>query len=156
MAEYELIDPRALAQTLHEMLEENVEHNEGVMRDDIRHAAKLAEDELHTASPKLTGHHAEGWRTYFDQRISRGIVAQATVAATVKPSLTHLLEFGHIVVARGKQKKSKKRKKKDQDPRHSDSHRSVGLGGRTKAFYYIRDAYNTGARYLEGVKVDNP
>ena len=133
MAEYELIDPRALAQTLHEMLEENVEHNEGVMRDDIRHAAKLAEDELHTASPKLTGHHAEGWRTYFDQRISRGIVAQATVAATVKPSLTHLLEFGHRIVI-GKR----------------------DTGRRTRAFYYIQHAYNTGARYLEGVKVDNP
>lgn len=59
----------------------------------VEDAARACARELRATSPKLTGKYAAGW-TASVSRDALGSVT-ATVHNDAKPSLTHLLEFGH-------------------------------------------------------------
>lgn len=83
-----------------------------------RAAAKAAEQMLRQTSPKRTGKYARGWKAKFVET-SRGF--SALVANETKPSLTHLLEKGHM----------------------------TRKGGRTKALPHILPAYEKAKRLME-------
>ena len=59
----------------------------------VEAAARACASELRGTSPELTGEYAAGW-TASVERDALGSVT-ATVHNDAKPSLTHLLEFGH-------------------------------------------------------------
>ena len=132
-SDYEVIQPKDLASTLHAIMQDNLETNEGVAVENLKEAGDAAVNFLRANSPKLEGHYAEGWTAYFSDNFKRGNAAQVVVATKIKPSLTHLLEFGHVLVYFG--------------------HKT---GRRVRAIPHIAPAYKVGAAVLERAKVDNP
>ena len=72
-----------------------------VLEDSVEETAKIAEKKLHVAGKfKGRGKFKKGWKTKIDKS---GRHIEAHVYNAKLPSLTHLLEFGHVIV-RGKRK----------------------------------------------------
>lgn len=138
-----------LAQAVHDLVAQNIEENEAVMREDVKRAGDAAVKYLRNNAPydpkalvkrgknkgkkkKRLKHYRSGWTSYFSNRLLFTHMVTATVATKVEPSLTHLLEFGHAMFVHG----------------HD-------TGRRVPAYPHIRIAYDIGKKVLEAAKVDN-
>ena len=63
------------------------------LRSDLQYAGEFATNEVHRLSPSASGKYAGGWDYTFKARKGELTVV---VGNTSKPSLTHLLEKGHM------------------------------------------------------------
>lgn len=127
-----------------EIVKENMDDNVKEMQKEVKSAARRSRNKLrsykgHTITGVLrpmgfsTGQYAAGWEAYFHgAELSYGHF-EAVVANKSKPTLTHLLENGHVKYIFGR-----------------------GPLGRVKAYKHIEPAYEYGARRLKGATVDNP
>lgn len=96
MATNKTIDPAELEQELTAIL---TEFKAGVDKNSeraVRKVGKETAEELKTTSPRRNTsevHYADGWKSRVEKDGYGGTVSR--VYNTTKPSLTHLLEFGH-------------------------------------------------------------
>lgn len=58
----------------------------------VRKGANECRNSLKKGSPKDSGRYAEGWKSKLTSRFG---TTEATIYNATKPTLTHLLEFGH-------------------------------------------------------------
>lgn len=146
-----VVAPDNFAEAVHKMIEDNIEANEVVMREDVKRAGKVAAEWLRKNAPydsaakikskknvnrgqrkKEGTHYRDGWTSYFSDKMAFLHLCTATVATKHEPNLTHLLEFGHEMFIHG----------------HD-------TGKRVPAYPHISKAYDIGKKVLESAKVDN-
>lgn len=124
--------------TLMEMCQEHVTRTEDQLDADVRKAGRLTRDKLRdrrgeyvlgNLSPvgHSSGAYAKGWTDYHYRPVDGHV--KVTVANASRPSLTHLLENGHMLFIFGRP-----------------------TGRRTKGDKHIAKAYEAGAAYLRGLK----
>lgn len=104
---------------------EVVKHDRAQLRKDVRKAAKVTEQQLHSTSPRRTGRYAAGWTTGVTEDADGHV--SASVHNATDWQLTHLLEKGHEQFFMG----------------HDMGHRYPG-------HKHIEPAYEAGADYLKG------
>ncbi len=96
MASSTTISPDQLESALETILEDFTDDAEKDIERAVRRVGKETAAELKRTSPRRNGsevHYADGWRSTVERDGYGGTVAH--VHNTTKPSLTHLLEFGH-------------------------------------------------------------
>lgn len=80
------------------ILEEASSDVKEAVQESAEEAAKVTKAELRKTGPKQSGDYNKGWAVKKDRKAKSAIIYNAK-----KPSLTHLLEKGHVVVnAKGK------------------------------------------------------
>lgn len=89
-----------LASAVNEVLEEYGKEIETTIAKVIPDVARDTARQLNTSSPSLTGEYASGW-TETQTESSLGKVT-VNVYNEKKPTLTHLLEYGHALVRGGR------------------------------------------------------
>ena len=89
-----------LASAVNEVLEEYGKEIETTVAKIIPDVARDTARQLNTTSPSLTGEYASGW-TETKTESSLGKVT-VNVYNEKKPTLTHLLEYGHALVRGGR------------------------------------------------------
>lgn len=145
-----------------ELVEENIEFNNETMLQNIFDAAKATKHQLAIRQGEWVGrhkvghdrmYHRKGWKIYRENWYGvrnaekKPGIRTAVVATKIEPQLTHLLEFGHRIVIGWR------------DSLNTDGVNFGGswdYGGRTRAFHYLQEAFETGKRKLLGARVDNP
>lgn len=99
MADFSAVSIDGLGDAVTVMVAEHIDMTKDEIRKNVRKAGKAGAEALREASPKLTGEYASGW-TY--RTTDEGLDAiSSTVYNTTKPTLSHLLEFGHGLVYYG-------------------------------------------------------
>ena len=163
MADARIIIVQDFKNAVSEIVEQNIEFNNETMLENIREAANLTRHKLAVRNGEWVGRHKvghdrmfhrKGWKIYRENWYGvRGAekkpgIRSAVVATKIEPSLTHLLEFGHRIVVgwRGSLNTDGVNMGGDW----------ISVGGRTRAFHYMRDAFEAGKNKLLGAKVDNP
>lgn len=66
------------------------------VRENVLRVAKEMADELKATSPKRTGKYAKGWKSKVTK--DKEFEFEASVYNAKEPGLTHLLEFGHVIM----------------------------------------------------------
>lgn len=102
-----------------------IKQDKAQLRKDVRKAAKVTEQQLHSTSPRRTGRYAAGWTTSVTEDADGHV--SASVHNSTDWQLTHLLEKGHEQFFMG----------------HDMGHRYPGRK-------HIEPAYEAGADYLKG------
>lgn len=102
-----------------------IKQDQAQLKKDVRKAAKVTEQQLHSTSPRRTGRYAAGWTTSVTEDADGHI--KASVHNATDWQLTHLLEKGHEQFFMG----------------HDMGHRYPGVK-------HIEPAYEAGADYLKG------
>lgn len=102
-----------------------IKQDKAQLKKDVRKAAKVTEQQLHSTSPRRTGRYAAGWTTSVTEDTDGHI--KASVHNSTDWQLTHLLEKGHEQFFMG------------QD-----------MGHRYPGHKHIEPAYEAGADYLKG------
>ncbi len=96
MASSFTIKPEQLEETFSMILDDFKKEVDKDSEKAVRKVGKETAEELKTTSPKRGGdgrHYADGWKSRVEKDGYGGTVSR--VYNTTKPSLTHLLEFGH-------------------------------------------------------------
>lgn len=129
--------------TVYSIVRENVDTNSEAMKSNIQRAARKSRDMLRryrgmyrrgSLAPKgSTGAYAAGWTAYFHSAELGEGHFKAVVANKAKPSITHLVEDGHVKYIFGR-----------------------GPLGRVAPHPHIEPAWEVGAEMLRGETVDNP
>ena len=76
-----------------EILDNHKETIDALNKKNVSKVGRDVAQNLQNTSPADTGDYARGWKSYVEDDSYGGTVA--VVAQSKKPSLTHLLEFGH-------------------------------------------------------------
>lgn len=168
MPNSKIVTETHFADGLVELVEENIEFNNETMLENIYEAAKASKHKLATRKGSWIGRnkvghdrmfHRKGWKIYRENWYGQRNVSKtparrtAVIASKIEPSLTHLIEFGHVIVMPWLD-----------DPwtgaspilKRADQYTGESSAARTQAFYYIAEAYLVGKSKLMGDKVDNP
>lgn len=82
-----------LGEVVQEILEEYGSEVEGIVAKSLPEVAEKTVNLLHSSSPKHTGKYAEGWT--YETTMNKLGRETVIVYNEKKPTLTHLLEFGH-------------------------------------------------------------
>ncbi len=137
-----VIEADKLSYSVYETVKRTIDDNIDTCEDNLLKAARTSKRRLASYDGSWigwddlgfsTGIHAAGWDVYRHRRLKDQGLLMAVVATRYKPSLTHLLEFGHDFVMGGK------------------------VYGRAKATHYIMEAFKAGRdKLLETCNVDNP
>ena len=157
-----------LSKAVQEFVEEQIEFNVETLQANILEAAKISKHQLAIRKGEWVGRnrvghdrmfHRKGWKIYRENWYKvrnawkKNGVHSAVIASAIEPSLTHLLEFGHVIVMPWLD-----------DPwsgngpflRTNDPYTGESGHGRTRAFYYIAAAFYAGKTKLLEANVDNP
>lgn len=111
MSEYLRIRPNELAEAIYESVQETVEEDYEVLGKVVRKAAGAAKKSLSKYHGTWIGFdpvghdrgiYRKGWKVYNHRRSLKSGFVSATVANKNEPSLTHLIEFGHRIVMKGR------------------------------------------------------
>lgn len=102
-----------------------IKQDKAQLKKDVREAAKVTEQQLHSTSPRRTGRYAAGWTTSVTEDADGHI--KASVHNATDWQLTHLLEKGHEQFFMG-----------------------LDMGHRYPGVKHIEPAYEAGADYLKG------
>lgn len=102
-----------------------IKQDKAQLKKDVRKAAKVTEQQLHSTSPRRTGRYAAGWTTSVTEDSDGHI--KASVHNSTDWQLTHLLEKGHEQFFMGND-----------------------MGHRYPGRKHIEPAYEAGADYLKG------
>ena len=82
-----------------EMARECADENKRALKANVKAAGEATVKELQATSPVLSGTYKSGWVN--SMRVAGDGHVSSHVHNTTKPSLTHLLEFGHVKVLWG-------------------------------------------------------
>lgn len=118
-----------LEAALGEVLDEFAKDEREALFKGVREAAKVAKRDVTQLSPRgYSGDYAQGWA--IKTKKGRDTI-EATVYNRTKPSLTYLLEKGHVIVNK-----------------YGPQNKRDGGGNRTKAIPHISTARERAAEYI--------
>lgn len=83
----------SLASAIAYIMREYGEEVDEALRSDLQYAGEFAANRARELSPKASGEYSTGWDYTFSGKKGE---LKVTVGNTTKPSLTHLLEKGHM------------------------------------------------------------
>lgn len=99
MPDYTAVSLDGFGEMVLKFCADHVEETKDEARKRVTKAGKVAAQTLREVSPRRTGKYASGWKS---KTVDEGLdTLTATVYNTTKPSLSHLLEFGHGLVYMG-------------------------------------------------------
>lgn len=87
-----------LSQALVDVLNDYREEVTEDLKSDIMDAANFCKSEIQRRSPQNSGEYKHGWR--IKKQFENSSVLRVVIYNAKKPSLTHLLEKGHLLISR--------------------------------------------------------
>lgn len=95
MADFAAVSVDGFGDAVAAIVAEHVEMTRDEIKKQVTKAGKAGAEALRESSPKLTGEYASGWKS---KTQDEGLDSfSAIVYNSTKPSLSHLLEFGHYL-----------------------------------------------------------
>lgn len=99
MADFMAVSIDGFGDAVSQMVSDHIKMTREEIKKNVQKAGKAGAEALRASSPKLTGAYASGWKSRTEDAGLDSFAA--TVYNSTKPSLSHLLEFGHGLVYYG-------------------------------------------------------